>query len=61
MLSLQDVSVTFNEGTSLEKRALSHVSVDVNDGDFITILGSNGAGKSTFKAFNRCGISLSLM
>ena len=48
MLSLQDVSVTFNEGTSLEKRALSHVSVDVNDGDFITILGSNGAGKSTF-------------
>ena len=30
MLSLQDVSVTFNEGTSLEKRALSHVSVDVN-------------------------------
>lgn len=48
MLSLQDVSVTFNKGTSLEKKALRHVSVDVNDGDFITILGSNGAGKSTF-------------
>lgn len=48
MLSLQDISVTFNKGTSLEKKALSHVSVDVNDGDFITILGSNGAGKSTF-------------
>lgn len=48
MLELQDVSVVYNEGTTLEKRALDHVSVTINDGDFVTILGSNGAGKSTF-------------
>ncbi len=48
MLELNDVSVIFNEGTKLEKTALDHVSVRINEGDFVTILGSNGAGKSTF-------------
>ena len=47
MLELENVSVIFNKGTSLEKVALENVSVKVNDGDFITMLGSNGAGKST--------------
>lgn len=48
MLELQDVSVLFNEGTTLEKKALDHVSVTIHPGEFVTILGSNGAGKSTF-------------
>lgn len=48
MLELRDISVVFNEGTNLEKRALDHLSVTIQDGEFVTILGSNGAGKSTF-------------
>ncbi len=47
MLRLENVSVTFHEGTQLEKKALENVSVTVNKGEFITLLGSNGAGKST--------------
>ena len=47
MLELENVSVIFNKGTSLEKEALENLSVKINDGDFITMLGSNGAGKST--------------
>ncbi|WP_370459014.1 ABC transporter ATP-binding protein, partial [uncultured Faecalibaculum sp.] len=38
----------FNQGTSLEKRALDGVSVHIPEGQFVTVLGSNGAGKSTF-------------
>lgn len=48
MLELQNVTVIFNEGTSLEKKALDNVSLTIHNGDFVTILGSNGAGKSTF-------------
>ncbi|MBB5182003.1 ABC transporter ATP-binding protein [Catenisphaera adipataccumulans] len=48
MLKLEHVSVTFHPGTQLEKKALTDVSVTIHDGDFVTILGSNGAGKSTF-------------
>lgn len=48
MLELKDVSVIFNQGTSLEKRALDEVSVHILEGQFVTVLGSNGAGKSTF-------------
>ena len=48
MLELKDVSVRFNQGTSLEKRALDEVSVHIPEGQFVTVLGSNGAGKSTF-------------
>ncbi|WP_297238946.1 ATP-binding cassette domain-containing protein [uncultured Faecalicoccus sp.] len=47
MLELENVSVTFNKGTSLEKVALKEINVTIQDGDFITMLGSNGAGKST--------------
>lgn len=47
MLELENVSVIFNKGTSLEKVALENLSVKIKDGDFITMLGSNGAGKST--------------
>ena len=54
MLELIDVCKTFNPKTIFEKVALSHVSLNVNDGDFISIIGANGAGKSTL--FNAiCG------
>ena len=47
MLKLINVSKTFNKGTVNEKVALDHLNLEVNRGDFITIIGSNGAGKST--------------
>ncbi len=47
MLKISDVSKTFNPGTVNEKKALSNLSLTVNDGDFISIIGANGAGKST--------------
>ena len=47
MLKLNNISKTFNPGTVNEKAALSGLSLDVRDGDFITIIGANGAGKST--------------
>ena len=47
MLKLNNVSKTFNPGTVNEKAALSGLTLDVHDGDFITIIGANGAGKST--------------
>ena len=47
MLQLQNVSVTFHEGTANEVRALQNLSLDVEHGDFITVIGANGAGKST--------------
>lgn len=47
MLKLENISVIFNKGTSLEKVALEDFSATIQDGDFITMLGSNGAGKST--------------
>lgn len=54
MLELIDVCKTFNPKTIFEKVALSHVNLDVGDGDFISIIGANGAGKSTL--FNAiCG------
>ena len=47
MLTLQNVSKTFNPGTVNEKTALSGIDLHLKQGDFVTILGSNGAGKST--------------
>ena len=47
MLDLINVSMTFNPGTPNAKQALSDFSVHLDDGDFVTIIGSNGAGKST--------------
>ena len=47
MLKITDISKTFNPGTVNEKTALTHLSLTVNDGDFISIIGANGAGKST--------------
>ncbi|WP_216828362.1 ABC transporter ATP-binding protein [Alkalihalobacterium elongatum] len=47
MLHLNDISITFNEGTLDEKKALQNINLELNSGDFITVIGSNGAGKST--------------
>ena len=48
MLELKNVSKTFNPGTVNEKKALDKLSLNLNEGDFVTIIGANGAGKSTF-------------
>lgn len=47
MLQLNDLHKTFNPGTVNEKVALNGVSLQMEAGDFATIVGSNGAGKST--------------
>ncbi|SER36396.1 putative ABC transport system ATP-binding protein [Gracilibacillus ureilyticus] len=47
MLNMKDISVTFNEGTLDEKKALQNVNLHLEKGDFVTVIGSNGAGKST--------------
>ena len=47
MLELKDVKKTFNPGTINEKKALNGVTITLEDGDFVTIIGGNGAGKST--------------
>lgn len=47
MLSIQNVSKTFNPGTITEKKALHGVSLDLAPGDFVSVIGGNGAGKST--------------
>ncbi|MGN0161773.1 MAG: ABC transporter ATP-binding protein [Lachnospiraceae bacterium] len=47
MLEIKDIYKTFNVGTQNEKRALNGVSLTLNDGDFVTVIGGNGAGKST--------------
>ncbi|MBR0416977.1 MAG: ATP-binding cassette domain-containing protein [Firmicutes bacterium] len=47
MLRLVDVCKTFNAGTVNAKVALDHLNLTLEDGDFVTVIGSNGAGKST--------------
>lgn len=47
MLELKEVSKTFNPGTVNEKLALDNLSITLNNGDFVTVIGGNGAGKST--------------
>lgn len=46
-LEIKDVHKTFNKGTINEKVALDGVNLQLNEGDFVTIIGGNGAGKST--------------
>ena len=47
MLKIENISKTFNPGTINEKVALQDLSLHLAPGDFVTIIGSNGAGKST--------------
>lgn len=47
MLKLEKVSKTFNLGTVNEKKVLHEINLELDEGDFVTIIGGNGAGKST--------------
>lgn len=47
MLEVKDISLTFNEATPDEKKALQGINLRLETGDFVTVIGSNGAGKST--------------
>lgn len=47
MLDIIDVRKTFNSGTINEKKALNGINLHLDEGDFVTVIGGNGAGKST--------------
>jgi putative ABC transport system ATP-binding protein len=47
MLEVKEVSKTFNPGTVNENKVLDRISLTLADGDFVTVIGGNGAGKST--------------
>lgn len=47
MLELVNIHKTFNLGTIHEKKALDGVNLRLDEGDFVTVIGGNGAGKST--------------
>ena len=47
MLDIRNVEKTFNPGTINEKKALNGIDLHLNEGDFVTVIGGNGAGKST--------------
>lgn len=47
MLEIKSISKTFNAGTVNEKKALDRLSLSLQEGDFVTVIGGNGAGKST--------------
>ena len=47
MLEIKNVTKIFNKGTVNEKVALDDFSLTLEDGDFVTVIGGNGSGKST--------------
>ena len=47
MLTITNVRKTFNKGTINEKKALNGINLHLESGEFVTIIGGNGAGKST--------------
>lgn len=47
MLEIKNIYKTFNPGTINQKVALNNLNLKLNDGDFVTVIGGNGAGKST--------------
>src|SRR5207302_5264847 len=47
MLQLRELEKTFFAGTPNEVRALKRVSLQVNEGSFVIVIGTNGSGKST--------------
>ena len=46
MISLNNISVTFNKGTPLQNRVFHQLNLKINSGEFVTVIGGNGAGKS---------------
>ena len=54
MLTINNITKTFNLSTPDERKALDDFSLSVKPGEFVTLIGANGAGKSTL--FNAiCG------
>ena len=47
MLKIENLCKTFNAGTVNEKKALRGLNLTLEKGDFVTVIGGNGAGKST--------------
>lgn len=47
MISLKSISVHFGAGTAAFRTALKNLSLNIQEGEFVTVIGSNGAGKST--------------
>ncbi len=47
MLEVKNLKKVFNPGTVNERVALNGINLTLNDGDFVTVIGGNGAGKST--------------
>lgn len=47
MISARNLKLTFGRGTPLENAVLQDLSLDIKAGEFVTVIGSNGAGKST--------------
>ena len=48
MIEAKQIAVTFNAGTPMETPAMRGIDLLIPEGDFVTVIGSNGAGKSTF-------------
>ncbi len=48
MIEAREIAVTFNAGTPMETPAMRGIDLTIAQGDFVTVIGSNGAGKSTF-------------
>lgn len=48
MMQADNLKLTFNPGTAIENLALRGMSLHIAEGEFVTVIGSNGAGKSTF-------------
>ncbi|MBP8817303.1 MAG: ATP-binding cassette domain-containing protein, partial [Psychrobacter sp.] len=48
MMQATDLRLTFNPGTPIENPALRGINLNIADGEFVTVIGTNGAGKSTF-------------
>lgn len=47
MLKIENLNLTFNPGTAIENHALRDISLQLDAGDYATVIGGNGAGKST--------------
>ena len=47
LLQIHNMTKIFGEGTINEKTAISDLTLELSDGDFVTVIGNNGAGKST--------------
>ncbi|WP_417840699.1 ABC transporter ATP-binding protein [Terasakiella sp.] len=48
MIEAKDIQVVFNPGTAIENKALRGMNLQIPESQFVTVIGSNGAGKSTF-------------